>query len=148
MVVQERVNEGGNQENLSLDVHNLINFQQQFTHFQENMSRTVELYLAFWKELIEDTPSTIYYIYLLIYYLIAFDYLNKIAYEIMSETHLLRRYYRNLTKMNLSNVHSKMLYALFLKKVVNDDYEAYEIFEQYIYIYIFIYINIYIYILP
>ena len=62
MVVQERTRDNeSKQADLSLDVQNLINFQQQFTHFQDNMSRTVELYLAFWKELIEDTPSIVIY---------------------------------------------------------------------------------------
>jgi len=60
-----------------------------------------------------------------------FVYLNKLGYEIAKESAKIRSMYVKLSKANPNNIQCKMIYALFLRKIEKDEYEAYEIFEQY-----------------
>ncbi|MDR3547096.1 MAG: hypothetical protein P4M11_02260 [Candidatus Pacebacteria bacterium] len=40
--------------------------------------------------------------------------------------------YLKLSKANPNNIQCKMIYALFLRKIEKDEYESFEIFEQYL----------------
>ncbi|MDR3547097.1 MAG: hypothetical protein P4M11_02265 [Candidatus Pacebacteria bacterium] len=44
--------------NLTLHINQQITFQQNFADFQSKMSKSLEFYIGFWKELMEETPST------------------------------------------------------------------------------------------
>ena len=59
-----------------------------------------------------------------------------------SVTYRIRKLYENLRSLNSRNIYSKMIYAMFIRKLEKDDYEALEIHQQYIYIYVYIYIYI------
>jgi len=43
--------------NLTLHINQQITFQQNFADFQNNMAKSLEFFISFWKELIEETPS-------------------------------------------------------------------------------------------
>ena len=42
---------------LTLHMNQQITFQQNFADFQNKMVKSLELYISFWKELMEETPS-------------------------------------------------------------------------------------------
>jgi len=56
--------------------------------------------------------------------------LNKLGYEIAKDSATINNMYNGLAKANPNNIQCKMIYALFLRKIEKDEYEAYEIFEQ------------------
>jgi len=43
--------------NLTLHINQQITFQQQFAEFQDKMTKSLEFYISFWKELMEEAPS-------------------------------------------------------------------------------------------
>ena len=112
--------------NLTLHINQQITFQQNFADFQSTMAKSLELYISFWKELLEEAPSK----WNKLVINIDFVYLNKLGYEIAKDSATIRGMYARLAKANQNNIQCKMIYALFLRKIEKDEYEAYEIFEQ------------------
>lgn len=64
-------------------------------------------------------------------FLIDFLYLNKLGYEIAQASAVISQKYLKLAKANPNNIQSKMIYALFLRKIEKDEYAAFETFLQY-----------------
>ena len=83
---------------------------------QENMEETLKLFIGFWKELQDESPN--------------FQYLGNVSHEITLLTTKIRGSYKQLTIINPTNLYCKMLYALFLKNIVKDEFEAFEVYEE------------------
>ena len=49
-------------------ISSFTNFQMKTEYMLQSMALALELYIALWKELLEETPSKIFYIYIYIYY--------------------------------------------------------------------------------
>ena len=84
---------------------------------QESMESTLKLFLGFWKELQEETPN--------------FQYLGSVSYEISQLSRKIRLSYKELISINPENYYCMMLYALFLKTILKDDFEAFCINDEY-----------------
>ena len=100
-------------------MNDLVIFQQTLTQAQQEMINIHKLFIGFWKELEGDSPN--------------FQYLGNTSHEISFRSIHLRNHYQNLIKINPGNTYCRMLYALFLKKVMKDEYEAFDIYESYFY---------------
>jgi hypothetical protein len=87
------------------------------TLIQENMEEVKKLFIGFWKELQDESPN--------------FQYLGKISQEITSLVSKIRMNYKKLVIINPTNLYCRMLYAVFLKDIVKDDFEAFEVSEGY-----------------
>lgn len=57
-------------------------------------------------------------------------YLNKLGHEIAKESARIKNVYMKLSRANPNNLQCKMIYALFLRKIEKDEYEAFEIFQE------------------
>jgi len=100
-------------------MNNMVSFQRILAEMQEHMQETLKLFIGFWKDLQNESPN--------------FQYLGNTSNEISEKAVKIRADYRNLISMNPSNIYCRMLYALFLKKVMKDEFEAYDIHEEYFY---------------
>lgn len=98
------------------EIDNLIKVQQIMTQIQENMEEALRLFIGLWKELQDESPN--------------FQYLGKISQEITSLVAKVRASYKRLIFINPANLYCRMLYALFLKRIVKDDFEAFEVNEE------------------
>lgn len=54
---EEKYDKAGN---MTLHMNQQIMFQQNFADFQIQMVKALELYISFWKELMEETPSSFF----------------------------------------------------------------------------------------
>jgi len=84
---------------------------------QENMEEVLRLFIGLWKELQDESPN--------------FQYLGKISQVITLLVSKIRVNYKKLVNINPGNFYCRMLYALFLKYIVKDDFEAFEVSEGY-----------------
>lgn len=85
---------------------------------QENMQEAQKLFIGFWKELQDESPN--------------FQYLGNTSHEISGIALKIRNSYKELIAINPINLYCRMLYALFLKKIIKDEFEAFDVYEQYI----------------
>ncbi len=101
----------------SSEIDNLIMFQQILAEMQEIMQESLKLFIGFWKELQDESPN--------------FQYLGNMSHEITSIAGKIRVSYKHLIAINPTNIYCRMLYALFLKKIMKDEFEAFDIYEEY-----------------
>ncbi len=106
--------EKGDQASRNIDT--LIRFQQLMAEMQEDMQEAIKLYIGFWKELQDETPN--------------FQYLGGISYDIDEILKRIRRMYQELIVLNPVNIYVQMLYAIFTKRIVKDDFEALDISRE------------------
>ena len=100
----------------SSEIDNLIVFQQVLAEMQESMQETLKLFIGFWKELQDESPN--------------FQYLGNMSHEITSIALKIRSSYKQLIAINTTNLYCRMLYALFLKKIIKDEFEAFDVSEE------------------
>lgn len=110
------VKKDGNQQTQA-EIDNLIIFQQILTEMQESMAETLKLYIGFWKELQDESPN--------------FQYIGNMSHDISNLAAKIRANYRQLISVNPTNLYCRMLYALFLKKIIKDEFEAFDVYDQY-----------------
>lgn len=91
----------------------MINFQQLLADMQHFMQEALKLYIGFWKELQDETPN--------------FIFLGNISFEIGEMVANVRAKYKELIALNPNNIHCRMLYAIFVKRIIRDDFEAYDV---------------------
>ncbi len=101
----------------SNEIDNLITFQQVLAEMQENMQEVLKLFVGFWKELQDESPN--------------FQYLGNMSHDITQTAQKIRAQYRRLITINPSNLYCRMLYALFLKKIMKDEFEAFDVYNEY-----------------
>lgn len=116
--IEEHVLKKERHEEETNDIDNLIYFQQNLAEMQECMQETLKLFMGFWKELQDETPN--------------FQYLGDMSHDISQNTTQIRALYKSLIKINPTNLYCRMLYALFLKRILKDEFEAFEVFEEYL----------------
>ncbi len=102
---------------VSNEMDNVLSFQRVLAEMQERMQDTLKLFIGFWKELQDESPN--------------FEYLGNMSHAISSNGTLIRRMYRLLIGTNPGNVYCRMLYAIFLKKIIKDEFEAYDVYLEY-----------------
>lgn len=61
---------------------------------------------------------------------VGFVYLNKLGYRIAKGSAEIKRVYGKLTRGNPNNLQCRMIYALYLRKIEKDEYEASEVAKQ------------------
>ena len=61
---------------------------------------------------------------------IGFTYLNKLGYRIAKGSATIKKIFNRLININPNNLRCRMIYALYLRKIEKDEYEAYEIAQQ------------------
>lgn len=94
----------------------IIKFQQVLATMQELMEDTSKLFISFWKELQDESPN--------------FQYLGDTSHIITKNVNSIRQNYTTLIKITPSNLYCRMLYALFLKRITKDEFEAFDVFEE------------------
>ena len=104
------------QDRSSVDIDNLIKFQQIFAKMQEEMQNVLTLFISFWKELQDESPN--------------FQRLGSMGHEISQLAISIRGQYRLLTHLNPTNLYYRMLYALFVKTIMKDEFEALDIYDE------------------
>lgn len=85
---------------------------------QEKMQEALKLYIGFWKELQAESPN--------------FQYLGNISYEIAEMVSTIRRSYKELITINTVNLYCRMLYAIFVKRIIKDEFEALDVSNEYL----------------
>lgn len=83
---------------------------------QDNMQEALKLYIGFWKELQDESPN--------------FQYLGNISYDIAEIVTKIRQQYKELTILNPMNLYCRMLFAIFLKRIIKDDFEAWDVSNE------------------
>jgi len=106
----------GSVDEASQDIDKLIKFQQLLAEMQEDMQEALKLYIGFWKELQDESPN--------------FQYLGNMSHEITALAAKIRNNYRQLININSANTYCRMLYALFLRKIMKDEFEAFDVHEE------------------
>lgn len=94
----------------------IIKFQQLLAEMQDNMQEALKLYIGFWKELQDESPN--------------FQYLGNISYEIAEIVSKIRHDYKELISLNPENIYCRMLYAIFVKRIIKDEFEALDISNE------------------
>lgn len=110
MIRKESVDES------SQSIDKLIKFQQLLAEMQEDMQEALKLYIGFWKELQDESPN--------------FQYLGGVSYEIDELATKIRKTYKELIMLNPINIYCRMLYAIFIKKIIKDDFEALDVSRE------------------
>ena len=83
---------------------------------QETMQEVLKLFIGFWKEPQDESPN--------------FQYLGNMSHDISQNAIKIRSMYRQLVIINPTNLYCRMLYALFLKKIMKDEFEAYDVYDE------------------
>lgn len=110
MARKDRAQHAGN------EIDSLIRVQQIMSAMQEDMEEVLRLFTGLWKELQDESPN--------------FQYVGTISKEITSLLTKIRVSYKRLVRISPANLYSRMLYALFLRRIVKDDFEAFEVSEE------------------
>ena len=97
-------------------MNNLVVFQRILTELQQQMQNILKLFVGFWKELENESPN--------------FQYLGNTSHKITEKSAKIRADYQSLIEINSANIYCRMLYALFLQKVMKDEYEAFDVYEE------------------
>jgi len=61
---------------------------------------------------------------------IGFTYLNKLGYRIAKRSTTIKKIFYRLISINPNNLQCRMIYALYLRKIEKDEYEAYDVSQQ------------------
>ncbi len=83
---------------------------------QESMQEVLKLFIGFWKELQDESPN--------------FQYLGNMSHDITQNASKIRANYKRLVALNLDNLYCRMMYALFLKQIMKDEFEAFDVYEE------------------
>ncbi len=102
---------------MSSEIDNMIVFQKVLADMQEDMQEVLKKFIGFWKELQDESPN--------------FEYIGTISNEISQRVTQIRADYRSLIAANPSNLYCRMLYAIFLRNVVKDEFEAFDVYDEY-----------------
>ncbi|MDR3549295.1 MAG: hypothetical protein P4M11_13710 [Candidatus Pacebacteria bacterium] len=114
--IEEQMTRRDSREQTTNEMNNLVTFQRILAESQENMQDTLKLFIGFWKELQNESPN--------------FQYLGNTSHQITENATSIRMQYKNLITVNTTNMYCRMLYALFLKKIMKDEFEAFDVFEE------------------
>ena len=98
MKIENKLEKIERHDGFSIEIDNLINFQQAFAKMQEDMKIVLDYFIGFWKELREKSPN--------------FHHIQNLAYDISVTNINIRHHYKNLIILNPSNLYCCMLYAL------------------------------------
>eukprot|EP01022_Parablepharisma_sp_SALTPOND_P008802 TRINITY_DN1369_c0_g1_i1.p1 TRINITY_DN1369_c0_g1~~TRINITY_DN1369_c0_g1_i1.p1 ORF type:complete len:1592 (-),score=178.13 TRINITY_DN1369_c0_g1_i1:522-5297(-) len=114
--IEDQIVKKESREHSTNEIDNLIQFQQILAEMQENMQEVLKLFIGFWKELQDESPN--------------FQYLGNMSHDISQNAIKIRGQYRKLVTINPTNLYCRMLYALFLKKIMKDEFEAYDVYDE------------------
>ena len=103
--MEDQISKNESRDQTSIEIDNLIKFQQIMAEMQEDMQETLKLFVGFWKELQDESPN--------------FQYLGNVSHEVTQNAMKIRSYYKLLVSINPNELYCRMLYALFLKKIMN-----------------------------
>ena len=91
----------------SINVALIVDFQDQLFDFKNEMKNTVELYLEFWRELLEDSPNV--------------SKLHDLGSQLTNLLGDISTKYKVLTDVYPNHIKLLRLYGHFLRNVINDD---------------------------
>ncbi len=114
--IEDQIMKKESRENSTAELDHLILFQQILAEMQENMQEVLKQFIGFWKELQDESPN--------------FQYLGNISHDISQRAVKIRSAYKQLITINPTNLYCRMLYALFLRKIMKDEFEAYEVYDE------------------
>ena len=100
----------------SSEIDDLVSIQQIQADMQESMEQTSKHFVNFWKELQDESPN--------------FQYLGDVSHEITLLVNKIRANHKELINLSPTNLYSRMLYAIFLKWIVKDEFEAYDVYNE------------------
>ena len=117
-IIEEEMieNDIRNTETKGLDVNIIVHFQNKFVIFQNNVEKSVNFHLDFWRELLEDTPDI--------------HKLQSLGSKITNQVEATKDQFRVLNEINPNHIKCLHIYGNFLKDIVNDDQEGQRILEK------------------
>ncbi len=110
MKIEGQIAAQDSRENAPSEIDSMIVFQRLLADMQEGMNEVLKKFFGFWKELQDESPN--------------FEYIGTISNEIAQRVGEIRTDYHLLISASPSNMYCRMLYAIFLRNVVKDEFEA------------------------
>ena len=105
-----------NNEMGSMDVNQMVQFQNLFVVFLETIDRAVRLHLDFWRELTEEGPD-----------ILKLESLGSSITKIVEDS---RKQFDQMNELNSNHQRCLEIYGRFLKEVVNDEISGQRILER------------------
>jgi hypothetical protein len=117
-LIEEEMLEGDirTSETKGIDVNIIVHFQNKFVEFQSSIEKSVDLYLDFWKELLEENPDI--------------QKLQSLGSKITNAVEHTTELFKKLIEINTNHIKMLQIYGNFLKFIVNDDIEGQRIIEK------------------
>jgi len=98
------------------DVNIIVHFQEKFVVFQNEIGKSVNMQLNFWRELEQATPNV--------------QQLLLLGSKITVQAETVKDSYSQLCAINPNHIRTLKIYGNFLKDIMNDNFEAQRIIEK------------------
>ncbi len=105
-----------NTSSLRLDFNKMVTFHQKYMKLHDLVSETTSLYCKYWSEYLKSRPEL--------------DALVEAGFQISVNCDLIESTLRLLSSIDPNNIKGMVLYTLFQKHVMEDEFGAYESFLQ------------------
>ena len=97
-------------ENKGIDVQSIVSFENDMVLFQTSIEKSVNLYLEFWIELLEDNPDI--------------NKLQNLGSKITFNIEKTAEMFKILNDSNQNHIRCLDIYGNFIKNIINDDNEG------------------------
>lgn len=105
-----------NSESKGMDINTMVLYQNKFIEFVNDIEKSVEFHLEFWRELLEELPDI--------------KKLQNLGTRLTNQAESSTLKYQQLMAINPNNIKTLQVYGNFLKDIVNDEQQGNSILEK------------------